>query len=152
AIFGVEPGSVNGYSDFRDRVHPDDIEALEVKRDTAVRRHEPFNLEYRIIRSDSQVRWILSVGGASYDEVTHEPVRILGNSVDITERKQAELTLADRDLQLTLASKAGLIGRYAYDVDTEMIQISPGYAVIHGLPEGTTEIAHSAWLALVQPE
>ena len=33
-----------------------------------------------------------------------------------------------------------------------MIQISLGYAVIHGLPEGTTQIARSAWLALMQPE
>ena len=95
---------------------------------------------------------MLSVGGASYDEVTRGPVRILGISVDITERKQAELTLEDRDLQLALASKAGLIGRYAYNVDTEMIQFSPGYAVIHGLPEGTTEIRRDKWLARMPPE
>ena len=140
------------YADFRDLVHPDDLAALEAERDAAVHHRETFNLEFRIIRPDGKVRWILSMGGAFYDEVTREPVRILGNSVDITERKQAELALADRDLQLTLASKAGLIGRYAYDVDTEVIQISPGYAVIHGLPEGTREIAHSEWLALVHPE
>jgi PAS domain S-box-containing protein len=152
AIFGVEPESVKDYADFRDRVHPDDLAAMEGQRDAAVQRGETFNLEYRIIRPDGQVRWILSVGGASYDEVTREPVRILGNSVDITERKQAELALADRDLQLALASKAGLIGRHTYDVDTEVIQFSPGYAVIHGLPEGTTEIARSEWLALMHPE
>jgi PAS domain S-box-containing protein len=152
AIFGLDPASVKDYADFRDRVHPDDLAAMEAVRDAAVQRGETFNLEYRIIWPDGQVRWILSVGGASYDEMTGEPVRILGNSVDITERKQAELALADRDLQLTLASKAGLIGRYAYDVDTEMIQFSPGYAVIHGLPEGTTEIARSEWLALMHAE
>jgi PAS domain S-box-containing protein len=151
-IFGLEPGGVRDYADFRDRVHPDDVAASEAERDAAVRRGETFSLEYRIIRPDGQVRWILSVGGASYDEVTGEPVRILGNSVDITERKQAELILADRDAQLSLAGKAGLIGRYAYEVDTEMIQFSPGYAIIHGLPEGTTEIARSEWLALMHPE
>ena len=109
-IFGLEPGSAKTYADFRDRVHPDDLEGLEAARDAAVQRGETFNLEFRIVRPDGQVRWILSVGGASYDEVTGEPVRVLGNSFDITERKQAELFLADRDLQLTLASKAGLIG------------------------------------------
>ena len=152
AIFGLEPESVKDYADFRDRVHPDDLAALEAVRDAAVQRGETFNLEFRIIRPDGQVRWILSIGGASYDEVTREPVRILGNSIDITESKQAKLALADRELQLTLASKAGRIGRYAYDVDTEMIQISPGYVVIHGLPEGTAEIARSEWLALMHPE
>src|SRR5262249_36648986 len=144
--------NVKGYSDLRGRVHPDDIEALEYARDTAVRRREPFNLECRIIRSGGQVRWILSVGGTSYDELTREPVRIFGNIVEITERKLAELTLAERNLQLAVAGKVGLIGRYAYDVDKETIQISPGYAAIHGLPEATTEIARGEWLALMHPE
>jgi PAS domain S-box-containing protein len=152
AIFGLAPGSVKVYADFRDRVHPDDIEQLEAGRDAAVRRREPFRLEFRVIRSDAQIRWMLVVGGASYDEVTGEPVRILGNTVDITERKQTELALAERNLQFALAGKAGLIGRYTYDVETDLKQISPGFAAIHGLPEGTTEIARSDWLAIMHPE
>jgi PAS domain S-box-containing protein len=84
--------------------------------------------------------------------VTREPVRIFGNIVDITEGKLAELALAERNLQLALAGKAGLIGRYAYDVDKEIVHISPGDADIHGLPEGTTKIARSEWLALIHPE
>ena len=153
AIFGLEPGSVKVHSDFRDRVHPDDLEAMEARRDAAVRRHETFHLQYRIFRSDGHIRWILSVGGASYDEVTGEPVHIFGNAVDITQRKQEELNLRERNLQLSLAGKAGLIGRYAYDVGgTEILQISEGYAAIHGLPEGTTEIARSEWLASLNPE
>ena len=89
-IFGLEPGSVKSYADFRDRVHPEDIERVEAERDAAVRRRGTFNLEFRIIRSDGQVRWILAMGGAFYDEATGEPTRILGNNVDITERKELE--------------------------------------------------------------
>jgi PAS domain S-box-containing protein len=89
----------------------------------------------------------LAVGGAFYDEATGEPTRILGNNVDITERKQAELALAERNIQLTLAAKAGLVGTYAYDADTEIMQISEGYAAVHGFPEGTAEIARSECLA-----
>jgi len=152
AIFGLQPGSVKVHSDFRNRVHPDDLEPMEAEREAAVRRHEMFHLQYRIIRSDRQVRWILSVGGAAYDEVTGEPIRIFGNALDITERKQEELNHLERDLQLSLAGKAGLVGRYAYDVETEQLQISDGYAAIHGLPEGTTEIARSQWLASLDPE
>jgi PAS domain S-box-containing protein len=90
AIFGLETGSVKCYADFRARIHPDDIEAVEVGRDAAVRRHETFKLEFRIVRSDGQVRWIFAAGGAVYDEATGEPVRILGNNIDITERKELE--------------------------------------------------------------
>jgi PAS domain S-box-containing protein len=90
AIFGLEPESVKCYADFRDRVHPDDIEAVESERDAAVRRHETFKVEFRIFRSDGQVRWILAAGGAVYDEATGEPIRVLGNNIDITERKELE--------------------------------------------------------------
>ena len=37
--------------------------------------------------------------------------------VDITERKKAELALAERNVQLALAGKAGLVGSYAYDTE-----------------------------------
>src|SRR5262245_2687993 len=67
AIFGLEPGSVKVHADFRERVHPDDLEAMEARRSAAVRRHETFHLQYRIFRSDGQILWIFVVGGASYD-------------------------------------------------------------------------------------
>jgi PAS domain-containing protein len=61
------------------------------------------------IRSDGEVRWLLSSGGAFYDQATGEPVRVLGNSVDITGRKLAELALAERNAQLALAGQAALV-------------------------------------------
>src|SRR5262249_32666547 len=138
AIYGLEPASVKCYADFRNRVHPEDIEAAESSRDAAVRRRETFKREYRIIRPDGQVRWILSMGGAFYDEATGEPIRILGNNADITERKHAELILAERNAQLALAGQAALVGSYAYEPDLETMTVSEGYAAMHGMPEGTT--------------
>ena len=96
AIFGLEPGAIKCYADFRDRVDPDDIEKVEAERDAAIRRRDQFNLEFRIIRSDGKVRWILAMGAHS-TTATGEPIRILGNKIDITERKEAEIALAERD-------------------------------------------------------
>ena len=71
---------------------------------------------------------------------------------DINDRKKAEAALAERTIQLAIAGKAALVGSFAYDLDTEMLQITPGYAAIHGFPDGTTEIARSEWQARVHPE
>ncbi len=71
---------------------------------------------------------------------------------DISERKRAEVALAEPTLQLALAAKAALVGSFSYDIDAERMQISAGYAAIHGLPDGTTEIARSEWAAGVHPE
>src|SRR5262249_29072305 len=68
------------------------------------------------------------------------------------ERRRAEETLLERNLQLELAGKAGLVGCFAYDLGTEIMQISQGYVAIHSFPEGTTEIARSKCVAGVHPE
>jgi PAS domain S-box-containing protein len=152
AIYGLEPGTVKCYGDFRDRVDPDDIERVEAERAAAIRHRDQFNLEFRIIRSDGEVRWILAMGGAFYDEATGMPTRVLGNNLDITERKAAEQALTDRNAQLALAGRAALVGSYAYDVNKGTMQVSEGYAAIHGLPEGTTETSYCEWRARVHHE
>ena len=144
--------TVKSYADFRDRVHREDIEAVEAQRDAAVRCHETFDIEFRIVRPDGQVRWSSAVGGAIYDEATGEPIRILGNLTDITDRKLAAQALVERNAQLALAGRAARVGSYAYDIDGEIMQISEGYAAIHGFPEGTKEIARSQCLASVHPQ
>jgi PAS domain S-box-containing protein len=55
-------------------------------------------------------------------------------------------------VQLALAGKAALVGSYAYDSDTEMMQVSEGYAALHGFPDGTTEVGRSECLASVHPD
>jgi PAS domain S-box-containing protein len=89
-IYGLKPGSLKVYSDFRDRVHPDDIENLEAQRDAAIRKRERFLHEFRVIRPSGEMRWVLAGGGVVHDQITGEPIRVLGNNVDITERKRAE--------------------------------------------------------------
>jgi PAS domain S-box-containing protein len=91
---------------------------------------------------------------------SHEPserdLRLLDvvarQAADLIERRQAELALAERNIQLALAGKAALVGSYAYDAGTETMQISEGYVAIHGFPEGSTEIGRSECLAGVHPD
>jgi PAS domain S-box-containing protein len=71
---------------------------------------------------------------------------------DISERKKAEVALAERNLQLALAGRAALVGSYVYDADKGTMQVSQGYATIHGLTEGTTETTIGEWRARVHPE
>jgi len=79
-------------------------------------------------------------------------VGVVNMTVDISELKQAQRALAERNLQLALAGKAGLVGTYAHDFTDDLMQVSEGYAAIHGLPEATTETSRSAWLRRVDPD
>lgn len=71
---------------------------------------------------------------------------------DTQEREQAEKSSAEHSLQRALAERAALVGSFAYDTHTDRIEISPGFAAIHGFPEETAEIPRSEWLACLHPE
>jgi PAS domain S-box-containing protein len=85
-------------------------------------------------------------------DATGTIVGVVNMTVDISERQQAERTLAERNAQLSLAGRAALVGSYVYDVNKGTTQISEGYATIHGLPEGTTETTISEWRSRVHPD
>jgi PAS domain S-box-containing protein len=152
AIYGLPEGTLEiSREDWRARVHPDDLPLLDAVAHRAFTNGErEIVLEFRILRH-GQVRWIESRILIAYNEAG-KPVRRIGAKIDVTERKQAEQALAERNIQLALAAKAGLVGTYAYSAGTEIMQISGGYAAIHGFPEGTTEIARSECLAGVHPD
>jgi PAS domain S-box-containing protein len=137
-------------------VHPDDRARIDAAFSGAKRTGGVWNAEYRVVHPPShphagETRWIAVEGSVLYS-ADGTPMRLLGVSRDITQRKRAEEALAERNLQLALASRAALVGSYAYDVDTERMQISEGYATMHGFPEGTAETTRSAWLARAHPE
>src|SRR5262249_62040053 len=79
-------------------------------------------------------------------------VGLLGITRDVTARKVAEQALAERDTQLALAGRTALVGSFAVDVASGRMQVSPGYAAIHGLPEGTLETTRAEWRSRVHPD
>src|SRR5262245_17169039 len=85
-------------------------------------------------------------------DATGAIVGVVNMTVDISKRQQAERALAERNAQLALAGRAAGVGSYVYDVNTGTMQISSGYATIHGLPDETAETTISEWRSSVHPE
>src|SRR5262249_34441447 len=132
--------------------HPEDFERVEKTRAQTFSDQwvEP-NIEYRIVRSDGEVRWIEKRNFISYDS-KRRPQRVVGVVIDITQRKRAELAPGWRNVQVALAGKAGLVVSYASDVNTAKMQVSEGYAAIRCLREGSTETMGGQCKARVRPE
>jgi signal transduction histidine kinase/CheY-like chemotaxis protein len=57
-----------------------------------VAEHTSYDVEYRAVHSDGSIRWIHAIGRAFYNEAG-EPTRFDGITIDISDRKQAELEL-----------------------------------------------------------
>jgi PAS domain S-box-containing protein len=150
AIYGLPEGTREiSREDWRARVHPDDLLRLDnVTRRAITNGERECTLEFRIFR-DGQVRWIESRILISYNEAGR-PLRTIGAEIDVTERKQAELALAERNMQFALAGKAALVGSYAYDVDTDTMQVDAGYAALHRV--AGTSTTRSEWKTRTHPE
>lgn len=92
-LFGRQPGTFDGTWDsaFAD-IHTDDRLMVEQAITQAIKDGDEYQMEYRIITTDEQVRWIEAKGqaimgpGGTVDFVA-------GICMDITERKQAEEAL-----------------------------------------------------------
>src|SRR5215468_3937179 len=153
AIHGLTEGTTEiTRSEWLARVHPEDVERVQLCRSEALReRRAEYKVDYRIVRHDGEVRWIESRVFIMYgsDATGH---RLTGVNIDVTDRKRAEQALVERNILLALAGRAARVGTFAYDTDTEIMQISADYAAIHDFPEGTTEIARGECLATVHPE
>jgi PAS domain S-box-containing protein len=136
---------------FLKQVRPDDRDDFGI----CIRGLSPGNpsyaLTFRFVRSDGGQVWLEETARGEFDG-KGRLLRVKGLTRDITERKEAELALAERNAQLALAGRAALVGVYAYDVKAEKVQISEGYAAIFGFPDGTTEMPRSQWVARVHPE
>jgi PAS domain S-box-containing protein len=92
-IFGREPVveefTGEGYIDL---VHPEDRPAVRERLLGSIRNGGPFALEHRILRPDGTTRWILVQGNTTISP-GGTLARVSGTSLDITERKEAELAL-----------------------------------------------------------
>ena len=100
-IYGLPPGRFAGtHQDWLERVHPEDRGAAEeqLSRWLGERRRDS-QMEYRIVRPDGQVRWLNNRGVATYD-AAGRPLRIVGTTIDITDRRRVEQALRDQEARL----------------------------------------------------
>jgi PAS domain S-box-containing protein len=89
-IFGVEPHSFAVTPEnIRTLIHPDDWHNLQIGFECMSRELHAHQLEFRVRRSDGQIRWCVGSAAATVDE-DNRVVRVSGVTFDITDRKEAE--------------------------------------------------------------
>src|SRR5262249_29373712 len=98
AMHGLPEGtSETTRSEWRARVHPDDLARLEELRTRSFsNRRSEFNVDYRIVRASGAIRWIESRCFISYNRNGH-PQRMVGVNIDVTKRKQTEALLKESE-------------------------------------------------------
>ncbi|MGV0026266.1 sensor histidine kinase [Phormidesmis priestleyi] len=102
-------------------VHPDDRAFFEETYQAAFEARQPFEIEYRLRRADGEYRDLLDRGVPRFLG-NGEFVGYIGSCLDITARKQAEVSLATRAEELaqttkTLAQTAAILEKRNQELD-----------------------------------
>jgi PAS domain S-box-containing protein len=81
-------------------VHPDDRPRLDAEMARALAKSGDYEVEFRVIRGDGELRWLVSRGRVMHDsEGRHS--RMVGVNFDITERKLIEQAMQEADTRRT---------------------------------------------------
>src|SRR5690606_308503 len=106
---GLPVGSMASMQTLLDVVHPDDREMVRRNNIAAIKSGRMAPSEYRIVRPDGEVRWLLSRGEVLQNGAGRI-VRAVGVSIDITERRHAFEKVRESEARFrTLADSAPLL-------------------------------------------
>ena len=94
-LFRFAPDEDLTYESFFKVIHPEDRERVHQAVQKALQSGENLHCDYRVVFPDGSIRWV-AARGQRHIASTGEPDRMMGVSLDITERKQAEEALEDR--------------------------------------------------------
>ena len=151
AQLGVSPDETSGSrQEFWDRVHAGDRERYLSAIAAAREKKEHFDGEFRVVWRDGTIRW-LRTRGRYYYAADGEPERLLGISIDITERKHAEQLLRESEQRLRLATQAGRMYAYDWDITADVVVRSSEHVKILGLTE-PLRFPHQEFMDKIHPD
>lgn len=140
AIYGSDKDKFSfDYSEWRNKVLPEDIENAERQLQAAIRGEAPYNTEFRIQRNDGEIVYIYAIGHVTQD-TDGQAIRIVGFNQDITRRKLVELELIEaRNLANSAnLSKSEFLANMSHEIRTPMNAII-GNADLASLSQLTTK-------------
>ncbi|MGN6436210.1 MAG: PAS domain S-box protein [Agriterribacter sp.] len=103
-ILGYEESRILTHQAMRSQVHPDDIQNVVEKAFETALKTGIYEYEARIIRPDKEIRWIRTQGKVLFDD-RKQPVKLLGTVRDITEEKEHEQELLEREQKFRLLAE-----------------------------------------------
>lgn len=99
-------------------IHPDDLAQLTESFNNSLEHKESFNSTHRILTSKDKIKYVEEKGYTIYDK-KGKPIRSLGTTQDITERKLVEIELQKSKEQLKEAQRIAKVGHFEFNLNSQ---------------------------------
>jgi len=149
-LWGVTPREAPESFDWLAAVYPEDRPLAETKLRQAMQHPGDARCEYRITWPDGQVRWHHARGRTLADP-DGRPLRLVGITTDITERKEAEQRLRESEERLRLAIRGAEMGWWDWDLLSGEMTADDQCKALWGLPP-TAQPSYELTMELTHPE
>jgi two-component system, LuxR family, sensor kinase FixL len=121
ALFQFDSDIPLDHAAVQDRVHPEDRALRDSAIKGAIETHGEYEIEYRILLPDGNLRWIGGRGRCVTGE-NRKGARLIGVSIDITPRKLAEAEALQHREELGHLSRVAVMGELTASVAHELNQ------------------------------
>ena len=108
------------FDTFNSLLHPDDRERVGAAIEAHLKDRAAYDVEERLRTKSGQYRWFRARGQALWDEAG-DPVRMVGSTTDITERKQAEEALRNLEQVISRSPAIAFIWGPEEDVPVRFV-------------------------------
>ncbi len=137
---------------FQDITHPDDLAGdLEQMQKMLAGEIDTYSIEKRYIRKDSSIVWINLTVSLVRDRsgVAKYFISVIE---DITNRKQVEAALRQKEERLNMALEAAKMGKWDWNIQTGEIHWSDNLEQLFGITPGTFNGRYETVLAMMHPD
>ncbi|PSB35666.1 PAS domain S-box protein [Stenomitos frigidus] len=130
-------------------IHPDDRAVFKSLAEQAIAEGKAFKGDLRIVRPDGSIRFVEVRGMPLFDEQGIY-VRMVGTTLDITERKQAEEAFRESEQRFRNAFDTTAVGMCLTALDGRFLQVNAALCQMLGYTEA--ELLSLTFAALTHPD
>ncbi|MEJ8835569.1 hybrid sensor histidine kinase/response regulator [Ramlibacter sp. AN1133] len=148
---GIPSSQLLGHS-WPSALHPDDRPAMVARFDWALARKEGCDVECRVRGADGTYRWF-KVRCQPILDPSGELASWIGTAVDVHELQQAQEALAASEERLRRAQRAGGIGVWEWNMETQLAFWTEQTATLMGCrPPSLEQVPDEFWRDAIHPE
>jgi PAS domain S-box-containing protein len=132
-LWGMKPGEFGGtYEAFSQRLHPDDLSAVNAELARCIGAREVFAGEFRVVWPDGSVHWIASTGQFEFG-ADGRPSRMRGTVRETTERKRTEEILQESEIRYRFLFEHNPMPMLIYERGTlQMLAVNEAFLQHYG--------------------
>uniref|UniRef100_A0A832M3Y7 histidine kinase n=1 Tax=Oscillatoriales cyanobacterium SpSt-402 TaxID=2282168 RepID=A0A832M3Y7_9CYAN len=138
--WGVDPTQPEpSFAELLKRVHPNDLAYFQQNVEAAMTAGTPYHLDLRVIHPDGSIRYLDSRGESLLNS-QGQVLKLIGTSMDITERKKAESALQESETRFRQLAETVREGFFVFETTTSQYSYLNSACInISGIPTNPSQ-------------